>query len=151
MKPYATAAIALLMLIMLFSLQLCLFSYQQHSQFNPALIAYIYILMTNCSMTLLTCLAVILDATNYLISGTFGLSILFLVPASQLTLIIKKNMYNKVIIPCFFIFLYTIFYNIILKLYLLQPVQINQIFFGIIQNCFIFLIVWKITKQPFHD
>lgn len=151
MKPYVTALVTILILIMLTSLQFCLFSYQAHSQFNPALIAYIYILMTNQSITLLTALALILDMATYLISGIFGLTILFLVPISWVALKFKEDMYNKIIIPCCFIILYAIFYNIFLKWYITYPIHIGQIVWAMIQNCFLFLIIWITTKQPLHD
>ncbi len=151
MKLYVTAIIATIIMIMLTSLQFCLFSYQNHSQFSPALIGYIYILMTNCSMTLLTTFAIILDSITYLITGVFGLSILCLVPISWLALKLKNDMYNKIVIPGCMFFLYTIFYNILLAWYIAYPIHIGQIFYATFQNFSIFLIVWSITKQPFHD
>ncbi|MBP6892314.1 hypothetical protein KBB68_01905 [Candidatus Babeliales bacterium] len=151
MKLYITLFSTTIILIMLTSLQLCLFSYQAHSQFNPALIAYIYILMTNCSITLLTILACMLDMITYLITGIFGINILFLVPMSWFALKIKDDMYNKIIIPCCFIFVYAIFYNIVLKYSINYPIHFGDILVACIQNCFMFLIVWAISKQPFHD
>ncbi|OGB86635.1 hypothetical protein A3J41_03500 [candidate division TM6 bacterium RIFCSPHIGHO2_12_FULL_38_8] len=151
MKLYVTILIAIIILIMLMSLQLCLFSYQAHSQFNPILIAYLYILLTNCSMTLLTFLALMLDIMTYLITGIFGLTILFLVPASWFALKIKDDMYNKVIIPGVFIFLHAIFYNLLLKFCIAYPVHIGQILWTTIQNYTIFLGLWWTLKQPFHD
>lgn len=138
-------------MIMLTSLQFCLFSYQSHSQFNPVLIGYFYILMTNCSLTILTALALILDMTTYLITGIFGLTILFLVPISWIALKFKDDMYNKIVIPWFCIILYAIFYNIILKWHIAYPIHFGPLFLGIIQNCFLFLMIWIMTKQPLHD
>ena len=151
MKPYVTALLSTIILIMLTSLQFCLFSYQAHSQFNPVLIAYVYILMTNCSITLLTILALILDILTYLITGTFGLTILFLVPISWFALKTKEDMYNKIVIPCCLFAMYAIFYNIILKLCIFYPIHMGQILWAVILNCCLFLMVWSITKQPFHD
>ena len=151
MKPYITILIASIILIMLLSLQLCLFSYQQHSQFNPILIAYLYILLTNCSITMLTILALMMDIMTFLITGVFGLTILFLVPTSWLALTIKDDMYNKIVIPCCFIMLHAIFYNIMLKFCIAYPIHISQILGAMIKNSTAFLTIWWITKQPFHD
>jgi hypothetical protein len=60
-------------------------------------------------------------------------------------------MYNKIIIPCCFILIYAIFYNIVLKYCIAYPIHVSHILGATIQNCFIFLIVWAISKQPFHD
>lgn len=138
-------------MITLFSLQLCLIAYEQHSQFNPLLITYLYILLTNCSITLLSILMIMLDATMYLSTGIVGTAILFLTPLSWLTLKIKDDMYNKIIIPCIFIMLYTIFYNIILYHWLYKSIQISQIITSTLQNCLTFIFIWTITKQSIHD
>lgn len=151
MKPYITAFAATIILIMLLNLQLCLFAYQQHSQFNPILLAYLYILFTNCSMTMLTILALMSDIITFLITGVFGLTILFLVPTSWLSLTIKDDMYNKIVIPCCFIFLYAIFYNVLLKCFITHSINIGQLLWAIIQNCTVFLGLWWTLKQPFHD
>lgn len=151
MKPYITAAISIIILIMLQSLQFCLFSYHEHSQFNPVLIGYLYILLTNCSITLLTTLALMMDTITYLVTGIFGLTLLFLVPMSWFALKIKDDMYNKIVIPCCFIFFHAIFYNILLKIWIASSISIGQILQTTIMNFFGFLGIWSITKQPFHD
>lgn len=151
MKPYASVLITIISIIMLICLQLCLFSYQQHSQFNPTLIAYMYVLMTSCSITLLTIFSLILDMMMYLITGVFGISILFLTPLSWLALKFKDDMYNKIVIPCCCIMLYIIFYNIISTWHLACLINYIQMFYAILQNCILFVIIWMVTKQPLHD
>ena len=151
MKPYITGILATIGLITLFSLQLCLLAYEQHTQFNPLLITYVYILLTNCSMTILTTLALMLDAIIYLSIGMAGITILFLVPASWLALKIKNDMYNKIVIPCLFIVLYVIFYNITLYTHLHHPFSFGQMIWAIVQNFLAFMSLWWITKQPIHD
>lgn len=155
MQPYLKALFIILGLMTLMNLQLCLLAYEQYSQFSPLLIVYLYILLTNCSLTVLTTLAIMLDTITYMITGIVGLTVLFLVPVSWIALKIKNDMYNKIVIPGLFIFLYAIFYNITLTV-TLQPTlciaqPIAQTLWSIIQNYVAFICLWRLCKQPFHD
>jgi hypothetical protein len=151
MKPYITAFLTAILLMTLLSLQFYLLACESHSQFNPLLIFYIYILSTNCSMTTLTFTGLMLDSMTYLTSEIFGITILFLTPLSWLTLKIKNDMYNKIVIPCLFVFFYAIFYNIALSFWLQKSIGLGLIFLSTIQNCAGFLFLWWASKQPFHD
>ena len=90
-------------------------------------------------------------SSHYLITGIFGLTVLFLVPTSWLALKIKNDMYNKIVIPCCFIFFHAIFYNIVLKIWIASSISIGQILQTTMINSAGFLGFWSITKQPFHD
>lgn len=151
MKPLMTIIFSILGLITLLSLQLCLLAYEQHTQFNLLVIAYVYILLTNCSLTALTILAIMMDALTYISTGLVGLTIIFLVPASWITLKIQKSMYNKIIIPCSLLVLYAIFYNVTLYISLSYPVHIGEMMWAILQNCICLISVWWFTNQPIHD
>lgn len=155
MNPYLKALLITIGLMTLMNLQLCLLAYEQYSQFNPLLILYLYILLTNCSVTMLTALTIMLDIITYIITGITGLSVLFLVPASWLALKIKNDMYNKIVIPGLFILLYAIFYNIILATTLQPSLRIItpmlHIIWSTIQNYIAFICLWRLCKQPFHD
>lgn len=140
-----------LLLIILFSLQLCLLAYEHHSQCNPLIIAYCYVLFSNRSLSTLAILTFMLDGLTTIITGIVGLSIIFLVPASWLVLNIKDSMYNKIVLPCLLITSYCIFYNLALYQTLNYPLHIGQIIWAILQNCLCFLVLWWIQKQPFHD
>lgn len=151
MNPYLKNVFFGLLLIIIFSLQLCLLAYEHHSQCNPLIITYCYILFTHRSLTTLSILAFMLDGLTTIITGITGLSIIFLVPTSWLTLHAQDSMYNKIVLPCLLITSYVIFYNIILYQVLSYPLHIGQIIWAILQNCLCFLILWWLQKQPFHD
>lgn len=151
MKPYITALLTGIFLLILFCLQLYLFACKNYDLFNPTLLTFVFILFTNCSMTVLTLTALVLDSITFISSGLFGLTLLFLAPLSWLSLKIKNNMYNKIFLPCLFIIMYIIFYNISLCILLNYSWSISQMIRSILQNCIFFIIIWKISKQPFHN
>lgn len=162
MKSYISILLKIISLIILFNLQIYLICQEGQTQLNFLLVAYVNILFTNCSITGLTILAFMLDGLTFMITGVVGLTTLFLVPLSWIALYLKNNMYNKVIIPALFIFNYAIFYNIVLftalpeilcnhaiikKIYFL----IHNAIWSTIINYILFIIIWKIRKQPFHE
>lgn len=162
MKPYIITLLRIISLIILFNLQLYLICHEKQTQLNFILIAYVNILFTNCSITSLTVLAFMLDALTFMITGIVGLSFLFLVPLSWIALYIKNDMYNKIIIPALFILSYAIFYNIVLCVALPQTLceysiikriflMTKQTIWSTIINYVLFITVWKIRQQPFHD
>ncbi len=162
MKSYIFILLRIISLIVLFNLQLYLICHENQTQLNFILIAYVNILFTNCSITTLTALAFMLDALTFMITGIVGLTCLFLVPLSWISLYVKNDMYNKVIIPAFFILSYVIFYNVTLYIALPQTLYnhsiiklvfflINKTIWSTLKNYILFIIVWKIRQQPFHD
>lgn len=155
MKYYIKLLSTIIFLLTLFAVQWYLFAHTTHSPCNTLLIAYLYVLFTQCSIITLATLALMLDSLTYLSTGIFGLTLLFLVPSSWLALHWKNNMYNKIALPCFFIFCFAIFYETTLIYYLHYSYTTLSIFKNIssftIINTFGLILIWKLMKRPFHD
>jgi hypothetical protein len=149
-----TTLIFIIFFMTLLSVQLCLFAYEKHSQLNLLLILYVYVLFTNCSMSILSILAIMLDSMTYLSTQITGLTIIFLAATSWLALKIKDDMYNKIFIPLMFIFLYAIFYNMLLLYHVHHNWHtheiIGRVLLTTLQNGISFIILWMLNRQTLH-
>ncbi|HSW76186.1 MAG TPA: hypothetical protein VLG50_04040 [Candidatus Saccharimonadales bacterium] len=151
MKLYVKIILKALTLITLFCLQLCILRYEQSPVIQPLLIAYAYSLFTNASIITLAILMFFLDCLTLIYTGMAGLTFIFLTPLSWFLLKTKKDLYNKVAGPCFLIFSYELFYALIFFLFLKYPIHPLALLWATFVNSFIFIALWKMAQQPFHD
>ncbi|MCX5924404.1 MAG: hypothetical protein NTZ68_03210 [Candidatus Dependentiae bacterium] len=151
MKLYFKIFIKSLALITLFCLQLCLLRFEHSPIVQPLLIAYAYTLFTSASTVTLAALLFFLDCLTFIATGMAGLTFIFAVPLSWFLLKTKKDLYNKVAGPCFLIFSYELFYTVIFFVFLKYPLHPLALIWATIVNCCIFVAVWRIANQPFHD
>ncbi len=151
MKSYFNFFIKTLTIITLFCLQLCLIRYQQSPVIHPLLIAYTYVLFTHPSITTLGTLIFFLDALTFIHTNMVGLTLVFLVPLSWFLLKTRKDIYNKAVAPCFLIFAYQLFYEILFLTFLNYPIHPCAMIWTAVINCSLFVALWHCTNQPFHD
>lgn len=150
---YSSIVVYLIFFITLFSLQLYFFAHE-HTQCNLILVTYVFILFNQCRIMILTMLAIMLDALTHLNTHVTGICILWIVTISWFSLQIKDDMYNKIFIPCMFIFLYAIFYNVSIAYYISTENSasiIFNIFKSTFQNCACLIVIWKLAQKPFHN
>ena len=151
MKLYIKIFIKALALITLFCLQLCILRYGQSPVVQPLLIVYAYTLFTSASLATLAVLLFFLDCLTFMYAGMAGLTFIFLVPLSWFLLKTKKDLYNKAVGPCFLIFSYQLFYSVIFFVFLQYPLHPLALLWATLINCSIFVALWKMAHQPFHD
>ena|SRR5258708_40002862 len=151
MRLYFKTFIKALTLITLFCLQLCILRYGQSPIVQPLLIAYAYTLFTSASIATLATLIFFLDCLTLIHTGMAGLTFIFLIPLSWFLFKTKKDLYNKVAGPCFLIFSYEIFYSVIFFIFLKYPLHPLALLWATLVNCALFVSLWKIVNQPFHD
>lgn len=140
-----------LFLVILFSLQLCLFKYEHTMNINLLLIAYTYSLFAQLNLIIPATLMILIDGINFIITGYFGFTLISLTIFSKICLKIQGNFYNKLILPISTITFYLLIQNIIFLYFFNDYSYLTNFITATIINNFILIIIWIIIKEPIHD
>lgn len=139
-----------LLLITLFSIQICLLKYEHTPNFNLLLIFYSYILFNNVSPFIAAILLIMMDGISFLITGYFGFITIFMTIFSILALKYDAHFYNKLVMPLISIALFNLIQNILLLHILGYQHSLSDFFIATLLNGFSLIIFWLITRRPIH-
>ncbi|MBP9765296.1 hypothetical protein KBD08_03075 [Candidatus Babeliales bacterium] len=151
MKQIGSFLSIILGCIILLCIQICLLRYEHSLNPNLLLIAYTYSVFAPLSVGVIAFTIFLLDIFNFLITGYFGFTILWLTICSLTYFKIKHNFYNKLILPIANIMVYQLFLSILLYVFIQQSLSITLFLKYCLQDSMLCVLVWWITQQPWHD